>query len=359
MFSLNSNVTATVIQDGNDFWKVEFETTPNYYGASDLTIRAIDTSGAIVERTITLDIIPVPDAPVLELPISFTVIEGQQIVLSLGQYITDPDSQMESGDFTFEVHIASAGGDKQDYLDCINTIPGMLLFEYPEGFMKSHDEEFTIEVIVTDQTGKVGRGEMVIMLVKASKDSGWDPLLLAAVVLATVGGVSGMGAIAWVRRKEPFVIQDMMLVHNDGFLIGRYLGHSHVEGEIDQDVLSGMLTAVLNFVEDSMSTSHETLKTFGFRDYQVLVKRGTKSFAAVVFSGDLPDNIEKPVNEFLQTFEMVYKKKIMNWTGDIETDFAGVELLIQSFVKEHSKKQSARARRLWVAGNGAEKNAPK
>jgi hypothetical protein len=150
-------------------------------------------------------------------------------------------------------------------------------------------------------------------------------------------------------RKRPFVIKDMMLIHNDGFLIGRYAGHSHVDGEIDQDILSGMLTAVLNFVEDSMVTSQDELKTFGFKEFQVLVKRGTKCFAAIVFEGDLPDTMDKPLNDFLATFEKVYRKKIMDWTGDIETDFTGVELLIQSFVKEHSKHSRGKAKKLWVS----------
>jgi hypothetical protein len=218
----------------------------------------------------------------------------------------------------------------------------MLLFKYPVGFLKDHDARFTIEVAATDQTGKVGRDEIVISLSKAPS-GGYDPVMLTAAVLATIGGASGMGAIAYVRRKKPFVIRDVMLIHNDGFLIGRYATHAQADGEIDQDILSGMMTAVLNFVEDSMSTSHDSLKTFGFKNYQVLVRRGTKTFAAIAYEGDLPDNIEKPVTEFLGTFERIYKKRIASWTGDIETDFAGVEVLIQSFVKEHSKKRSRKA----------------
>jgi hypothetical protein len=96
-----------------------------------------------------------------------------------------------------------------------------------------------------------------------------------------------------------------------------------------------MLTAVLNFVEDSMSSSQDQLKTFGFKEYQVLVSRGSKTFVAIVYEGDAPTDIDKPLSDFINKIEKVYKKKIAAWTGDIETDFAGASVLLESFVKEH------------------------
>jgi hypothetical protein len=47
------------------------------------------------------------------------------------------------------------------------------------------------------------------------------------------------------------------------------------------------------------------------------------------------------MKEFIDTVERVYKKKLAHWTGDIETDFAGVEVLISRFVKENSKGHKA------------------
>lgn len=344
-FSLNSNISTTVFMNETGVWKTQFNVTQDYYGSSDLVIRAIDSSGAIAEQTITVLVTPVPDAPVLTLPGTFSVIEGQKALLNLAEHLFDPDSSMKEGDITFAVQIIGMSGNADEYLERISALSGMIVFDFPEGFLADHNATFTIEIAATDETGRVGKDQMLISLHEAPSVGKENPLMLTAAVLAAAGGASGMAVIAYVRRKKPFVIRDMMLVHNDGFLIGRLAEHPHAEGEIDQDILSGMLTAVLNFVEDSMMTSHESLKTFGFKDYQVLVRRGTKVYAAIVHEGDLPNDIEKPIVEFLGTFERVYRKKIVNWTGDIETDFAGVELLIQSFVKEHSKKRKGKAKK--------------
>jgi hypothetical protein len=346
VFSSNSNVTATAVDDGMYSWTVEFNTAQDYNGISSLVIRAIDSQGAIVEKTISLDVVPVPDAPRLSFPVGITITEGEQTIMNLGLYITDPDSSFEDHDFSFE--ITTPDSEAELYTQYIKVLPSIFVFDFPEGFVDhGKTKTFKIDIRVTDQDGKVSSCALSVTVEKAptTKD---DPLLKIG-MLVTGAVAFGFLAVAVRMRKRPFVIKDMMLIHNDGFLIGRYAGHSHVDGEIDQDILSGMLTAVLNFVEDSMVTSQDELKTFGFKEFQVLVKRGTRCFAAIVFEGDLPDTMDKPLNDFLATFEKVYRKKIMDWTGDIETDFTGVELLIQSFVKEHSKHSGGKAKKLWVS----------
>jgi hypothetical protein len=355
VFSSTSNVTATAVADGMDSWTVEFNTTQDYNGVSGLVIRAIDSQGAIAEKSIALDVVPVPDAPRLSFPVGVTVTEGEQTIMSLGQYITDPDSSFEDDDFSFE--ITTPDSDAGTYTQYIKVLPSIFVFGFPDDFVgHGKTKTFKIDIRVTDQDGKVSSCAMSVTVEKAptTKD---DSLLKIGMLLS--GAVAfGFLAVAVRMRKKPFVIKDMMLIHNDGFLIGRYAGHSHVDGEIDQDILSGMLTAVLNFVEDSMVTNQDELKTFGFKEFQVLVKRGAKSFAAIVFEGDLPDTVDKPLTDFLATFERVYKKKITAWTGDIDTDFAGVELLIQSFVKEHSKHARGKAKKLWVSKTVENGGAP-
>ncbi len=331
--------------DGTGEWYVSFETVENYYGGSSLTVRAIDSRGAIAERTVSLIVTPVPDAPVLTLPDTFNVTEGVQIILGLGEYVYDPDSFLSEGDFGFEVLVTNPVGAGTEYTAGIRIVSGMLVFSYPEGTIdRLATNPFTIMVQVTDQDGKMAEDEMQVKILRQTKIEAWNSLLWGGII-AAASVASGTTLIAWKRRKRPFIIRDLMLIHNDGFLMGRYAHHA--AGEIDEDVLSGMLTAVLNFVEDSMATSAEALKTFGFKGYQVLVKRGSRTFVAVVYDGDLPQNIDSALKELVGTVERVYRKKLASWTGDIETDFAGLEVLIQSFVRDHSRKGRAKAASIW------------
>ncbi len=331
-FSSSPNVTATALEITPGVWSIVFAADPYYNGVSTFTIRAADPEGSIVEYTVNLEVIPVPNAPVLDIqPKHITVVEGTQVAIDLSQNVTDPD--VEDTQFGFQAI--------SEYVpEYIVMRTGVLVLEFKD-FLGSSEESrtFDITIRVEDSSGLSDSDTLTITVVKAPVTAAKDNLWLYIGMIAMGGAAIGMLLIAVSRRKKPFVVQDMMLIHNDGFLITR-LAH-HAAGEIDQDVMSGMLTAVLNFVEDSMGSSADSLKTFGFKEYQVLVSRGQKVFAAVVFKGDLPGDIDKPMKEFIDTVERVYRKKLAHWTGDIETDFAGVEVLIQGFVKDNSKGHKA------------------
>ena len=330
-FVSTPNVTVEAVTESGK-WVLKFQPDLDYNGQSDLTIRAIEVgAGGIAENTVRLTVIPVPDPPRLRLPAKFNVTEGVQTILDMSKMASDPDSQLS--DFIFIVT-----GPHTDQGE-VRVQNGILVFVFPEGFVPpgTDSREFTINVTVYDQTGLSGNGTMMIHVERAPISSVSNPIspwLLVGMIALAAAATGGFG-IALYRRKKPFIIRDMMLIHNDGFLISRYAS-PHM-GEIDEDVLSGMLTAVLNFVEDSMSSSQDQLKTFGFKEYQVLVSRGEKTFVAIVYEGDAPSDIDKPLNEFITKIEKIYKKKIAAWTGDIETDFAGASVLLESFVKEHDK----------------------
>jgi hypothetical protein len=330
-FVSTPNVTVEAVTDSG-MWTLKFHPDMDYNGQSNLTIRAIDVgTGGLAENTVRLTVVPVPDPPRIQLPAVFNVTEGVQTIMDMSKMASDPDSQLS--DLTF-----IATGPYTD-LGEIRVQNAILVFVFPEGFVPSGKDsmEFTINVTVYDETGLSNSTTILIHVQRppiSSVSNPISPWVLMGVIALAAAATGGFG-IALYRRKKPFVIRDMMLIHNDGFLISRYAS-PHL-GEIDEDVLSGMLTAVLNFVEDSMSSSQDQLKTFGFKEYQVLVSRGSKTFVAIVYAGDAPSDIDKPLNEFIAKIEKVYKKKIAAWTGDIETDFAGASVLLESFVKEHDK----------------------
>jgi hypothetical protein len=324
-FASSKNVTVEVVSEDGGL-SIAFVTDENWYGLANLTFRATDDEGALAETTIVLSVKSVPDQPLLSLPETFTVDQGVHSLLEVAQNVTDPDSV--SADFRWSIDCA--------YLEYVAIHGGIVVFDFPEDFLDDGEDSkvITVTITVADQDNLVSTDTMTLTVVKHETAGKQSPVLLISLLASTVA-VGLLTAYVIARRKKPFVVRDMMLIHNDGFLISR-LAHRMV-GEIDDNILSGMLTAVLNFVEDSMATSTEGLKTFGFEEYQVLVHRGQKVFAAVVFEGDLPESVDSSLKEFLETTEKVYRKKIANWTGDIETDFAGVDVLINAWVKEHSR----------------------
>ena len=308
-FTTISNVTTSAEQVSGG-WILSFATDSNYNGQSHVTIRAVDSEGAIAENTVKLTVTPVPDPPVLELPSMIIVTEGVNGTLDMSRMVTDPDSTLSDFDFVVGGPHSTTGE--------ITIQNAILIFAFSKDFLSPGEKEtvFTVNVTVYDETGLYDNTTMQIKVIRpaiVSISKPVSPWLVFGLIASSAVAMVGFG-VALSRRKKPFVVHDMMLIHNDGFLISRYA--NQLAGEIDQDVLSGMLTAVLNFVEDSMSSSQGQLKTFGFKEYQVLVTRGQKTFAAVVYDGDAPEGVDNSLKEFLNKIERVYKKKLVDWSGE-------------------------------------------
>jgi len=343
VFTLSADVSAETVDGGLGGWTVAFTTGDNWYGSAWFVVRATDPEGALIEAMAELTVQSVPDAPVLKFNETVEVSTGVQRVVDLDGAASDPDVHAQGLEFS----VAS------EYSEYATIIEGVLVLEFPDGFLSDAEDHrhLDISVTVTDPDELHDTDTLAVMVVKRV-DSGSDSwLMLGMGVMAAIA--SGSLIVAMRLRKRPFVIKDIMVVHNDGFLIGR--AAEKTEGEIDEDVLSGMLTAVLNFVEDSMAKTQDGLRSFGFDRYKVLVKRGKMTYMAVVYDGDEPETMGDRLGEFLVKVEKIYRKRIENWTGDMDTDFAGIHVLLQAFVKENSRRGSG----LNGPVKGAEKKAGK
>lgn len=336
-FTCTSDVNVTAEPNDQGDWYVWFDAAENWNGVCRLTVRAVDPHGALAERTVLVNVIPQPDHPLLREFEPILMQAGTQRMLDLTQYASDPDSETES--FVF-VAVCDDG----KYADVRG---GVLVLSFPEDFLEgnANSRETSVEVTVIDEDGYTTKGVVLVTVTKAPSSFVQSQQWFYLSLILIGGLVVGMFTVAFGMRRRPFVVRDMMLIHNDGFLISRYA--SPKEGEIDEQVLSSMLTAVLNFVDDSMAAGQDSLKTFGFRDYHVMVERGNRVFTAIAYEGDLPEGIDETLDGFLATVEKIYKKKLEHWSGDIETDFAGVEMLIQSFVKDHFRRRKVKAETVW------------
>ncbi len=327
-FPWGAEMNVTIVKDPVEGTAIEFSPMLNYYGEMKVSVRATDTEGAFVEDTMTLTVSSSPDAPHFDINRTFTVTVDVEVSYDLSSYVTDPDS--EPSQLTLEV--------ETEYAEYISATSTLVRMHFPASFLKSGETSRTIEVVVrvVDQDGLCDSSTLHITVMRAAIAQNVSPWEIGLFLI--IAGISvALFAMVLMMRKKPFVVRDMMLVHEDGFLISRHETVEH-DDSMDEDIFTGMLTAVLNFVEDSMSTSQDQLKFFGFEDYRVMIQRGSKIYAAIVFEGDRPKDIETKLAEFLARVEKVYRKSLEHWTGDMEIDFAGAHLLIEAFVKENGKK---------------------
>ncbi|MGI0149692.1 MAG: hypothetical protein ACREDF_09205, partial [Thermoplasmata archaeon] len=123
-----------------------------------------------------------------------------------------------------------------------------------------------------------------------------DPTPLIGIALAA-SGFALLAAMAVVRRLRT-QIEEVFLVYRDGLLL-YHLSRS-LSADKDADVLSGMLTAVQEFVRDAfVYGEHRELHQLDFGDYRIMIERGRNLYLAVVYSGKGASSIRKRVRSVL------------------------------------------------------------
>jgi hypothetical protein len=131
-------------------------------------------------------------------------------------------------------------------------------------------------------------------------------------------------------RRKKFTVEDIFLTHRDGRLIAHYT--RELRPDRDEDILAGMLTAVQEFIKDSMG-KQEVLKRFEFQmqEKKVLVESGNNAYIAVFTRGEVPQDASNQLRIFLEDIEEAYVDVITDWSGDTSA-FKGLKDLLDTLL---------------------------
>jgi len=149
-------------------------------------------------------------------------------------------------------------------------------------------------------------------------------------------GIAGTGfgllALLAVVRRLRTQIEEVFLVYRDGLLL-YHLSRS-LSADKDEDVLSGMLTAVQEFVRDAfVYGEHRELHQLDFGDYRIMIERGRNLYLAVVYSGKGASSIRKRVRSVLDHVETAYGSVLEKWDGDMDKVVGARDLIREYLLK--------------------------
>ncbi|HVG36844.1 MAG TPA: hypothetical protein VNA10_03850, partial [Thermoplasmata archaeon] len=155
----------------------------------------------------------------------------------------------------------------------------------------------------------------------------------------TLIGVAAVAAtlvtILLVLRRSHVEIEEVFLVYRDGVLI-YHLSRS-LSQDKDEDVLSGMLTAIQEFVRDAfVYGEHRELHQLDFGEYRIMIERGQRVYLAVVYSGK-GAVVRRRVRSVLDHIETAYRGVLEDWDGDMER-VAGARDLIREYLLKPAGK---------------------
>jgi OOP family OmpA-OmpF porin len=136
-------------------------------------------------------------------------------------------------------------------------------------------------------------------------------------------------------------VEQVFLIHS---ATGIVLGHVHDEGikSQDADLVSGMLTAIQDFVQDCFSSGESSnLESMRLGELTIVVARSSQLYLACVVRGSPPVDFNQQINTNLELIVLECADELANFTGDA-APFAKVrrrllDCMSSSFVEDKAK----------------------
>ena len=116
-----------------------------------------------------------------------------------------------------------------------------------------------------------------------------------------------------VEPEGTYLVEDVFLIHSDGRLVSHQ--SRKFREAIDEDIFSGMLTVVQDFIQDSFKRSRTALRRLEFGDSKILIERSPHTFLACVLVGQEPKLLPLYMIEVLKEIEDRFGPTLERWNG--------------------------------------------
>ena len=123
-----------------------------------------------------------------------------------------------------------------------------------------------------------------------------------------------------LRDSLPFTMREVFLIQRE---TGLLLAHIHPgnESATDSDLISGMLTAIRDFVRDSFGQgqSEKELDAIDYGDQRIMVQSGQFAYLAVVINGVEPEGFRAKLHDFVSDLHVDHGVALRHYNGDAAT----------------------------------------
>ncbi len=134
-------------------------------------------------------------------------------------------------------------------------------------------------------------------------------------------------------REDPPKVECVYLITDSGLLIKDIMRE---ETKLDSTIFAGMLTAVGEFVKDSLTMlsggeKKEALNTLGYQNYRILIESGRNTNLAVILTGRENEFLINDMREVLMNVETRYENVLKIWDGD-DKHIKGIEDFLKPLI---------------------------
>ncbi len=134
------------------------------------------------------------------------------------------------------------------------------------------------------------------------------------------------------QESFPFSVQEIFLIHEESGILMEHVSADSANTN-DADLVSGMLTAIKDFVRESFKTisGNQNLYEIQYGDSKILLERGRYSYLAIVIRGQEPPEFDKELTDFNLELHKKFTNKLKKFNGNVG-ELKGIENYLKSFI---------------------------
>jgi OOP family OmpA-OmpF porin len=149
-----------------------------------------------------------------------------------------------------------------------------------------------------------------------------------------------------IKHALVYRVEQAFLIHAESGLL---IAHATAPGlEVpDADLISGMLSAIQDFVRDSFRPgAGATLRTFSVGDHTVQVEVGPLALLALVIQGEAPEAVLRKQQDTLETIHLQFASLLADFSGDT-APFQSVHTLLEDCLETVVDTETQRPDKLF------------
>lgn len=138
-----------------------------------------------------------------------------------------------------------------------------------------------------------------------------------------------------LQRTMVYRVEQVFLIHRQSGLLIQHVHQSDIENIGDSAAISGMFTAIQDFIRDSFSGARsEELDSVDIGEYTVWLERSPNAVLACVVRGVAPYKLRDVMRSLLETLHVRYAKPLERFEGDSEEFESAIPLLYKALQSE-------------------------
>ncbi|GAK99020.1 hypothetical protein [Nonlabens ulvanivorans] len=149
--------------------------------------------------------------------------------------------------------------------------------------------------VLSEQVNKTAKDTFSMQGIKRKMKSIFTGVSENEIIISDLGNA---------KVEQVFIIEK-----GSGILIGSF----HLKETVDEDMISGMLTAIKGFVEDAFKQSNHDLQSIEYDLYEIHLHNFHKYYIATAVSGTFTETLENELENFnLEVSQEINKKNLLD-----------------------------------------------